>query len=88
MQSKSWVSNHIFLVHVSKVRFFFLSQKVLVLFSQSKCVIVKASKASPKFSNNTLHTQSNPIFLKCIQAKHVEHFQKHLFYPVKSKCII
>ena len=23
-----------------------------------------------------------------IQAKHVEYFQKHLFYPVKSKCII
>ena len=35
---------------------------------------MKASKASPKFANNTCHTQLNPI-----QAKHIEHFQKPFF---------
>ena len=48
----------------------FLFKKYLFYCSvKSKCVLVKASKASPKFSNNTCHTQSNYIFFKVHTSK-------------------
>ena len=85
------LSNPNFLVHKSMARFE-KKKKVVVLLNpvKSKCIIVKASEASPKFPINTCHTfQKNTCFtwLPCYMVDEQSKpkiFKRYLLYLIKS----